>query len=178
MTHNHASGGACMGRRQFLIFGGAAVAIVAAGPKLGFAKGADLVGSRWPAKKIASLAELKSKQAVEFFYPNDNVRNFIVKLEEKAGAGVGPQHDIVAFNATCTHMGGPVGAEAYKPAHNIVGPCPLHLTTFDLTRHGMVVSGHATESLPQIMLEIRDGDVYAVGVMGLVFGYSENPRGA
>ena len=35
----------------------------------------------------------------------------------------------------------------------------------------MVVSGHATESLPQIVLEINGDDIYAVGVMGLVYGY-------
>jgi arsenite oxidase small subunit len=48
----------------------------------------------------------------------------------------------------------------------------LHLTTFDLTRHGMVISGHATESLPQIVLEVQGDDIYAVGVQGLVYGYA------
>jgi arsenite oxidase small subunit len=73
-------------------------------------------------------------------------------------------------------MGGPVGADSYKSEHKLLGPCPLHLTTFDLTRHGMVASGHATQSLPQVMLEVRGEDVWAVGMMGLVFGYSQNPR--
>lgn len=54
------------------------------------------------------------------------------------------------------------------------GPCPIHLTTFDLTRHGMVVSGHATESLPQIVLETEGDDIYAVGVMGLLHNYASN----
>jgi arsenite oxidase small subunit len=60
----------------------------------------------------------------------------------------------------------------YKDAYQALGPCPLHLTTFDLTRHGMVISGHATESLPQIVLEVQGDDIYAVGVQGLVYGYS------
>jgi arsenite oxidase small subunit len=36
----------------------------------------------------------------------------------------------------------------------------------------MVISGHGTESLPQIVLVIEGDDVYATGVMGLVYGYS------
>lgn len=170
----HSLLGACLKRRQFLIGGGASFGVLAVP---GFAD-ARLVGSRYPASRIAALADLKLKQPKEFAYPNNAVVNILVKLGEPAGGGVGPLNDIVAFNATCTHMGGPVGADVYKPAHNVLGPCPLHLTTFDLTRHGMVVSGHATESLPQIMLEIRDGDIFAVGVMGLIFGYAENPHGA
>ena len=44
-------------------------------------------------------------------------------------------------------------------------------------KHGMVVSGHATESLPQIALDLRGDEIYAVGVMGLMYGYSVNPAG-
>jgi arsenite oxidase small subunit len=88
---------------------------------------------------------------------------------------VGPGSDVVAFNLTCPHQGGPLHG-TYKPEHQILGACPLHLTTFDLTRHGMVVSGHATESLPQIVLETQGEDIYAVGVLGLVYGFSANVR--
>jgi arsenite oxidase small subunit len=169
-------GGTCLSRRQLLIFGGVSLGVLAVP---GFATaGTKLVGSRYPAIRIAALAELEEKKPIDFNYPDGKVANFLVKLGEPAGGGIGPHGDIVAFNATCTHMGGPVGGEVYKPVHNVLGPCPIHLTTFDLTRHGMVVSGHATESLPQVMLEVRGGDVFAVGVMGLIFGYVDNPRGA
>lgn len=56
------------------------------------------------------------------------------------------------------------------------GPCPLHLSTFDLTKFGMIVSGHATSSLPQITLEAEGDDIVATGVQGLIWGYSANPR--
>ena len=69
--------------------------------------------------------------------------------------------------------GGPL-AGTYNAKHRITGPCPLHLTTFDLKRHGMVVSGHATETLPQMRLEVVGGDVYATGVMALIFGLQSN----
>jgi arsenite oxidase small subunit len=112
---------------------------------------------------------------VAFGYPwrDANSQNVLVKLGVPAGGGVGPGGDIVAFNTLCTHMGGPLGG-TYKGAHKILGPCPFHLTTFDLTKHGMVVAGQATESLPQVVLEASGDEVYAVGVMGLVYGHHDN----
>jgi arsenite oxidase small subunit len=102
--------------------------------------------------------------------------NMLVKLGRPAGGGVGPDQDIVAFSTLCTHMGGPLGGQ-YRAPHKVVGPCPLHLTSFDLTRHGMVVAGQATESLPQIVLETRGDEIWATGVMGLIFGYHANLAG-
>ena len=113
---------------------------------------------------------------MSFLYPNENPMLgscLLVKLGVPAGGGVGPAQDIVAFSALCTHMGGPMGG-AYKAKHKGLGPCPLHQTTFDLTRHGMVIAGHATESLPQIVLEIDGDDIYATGVQGLLYGQAEN----
>ena len=43
-----------------------------------------------------------------------------------------------------------------------------------MTRHGMVISGHATQGLPQILLELDGDDIVATGVMGLIFGYADN----
>ncbi len=73
-------------------------------------------------------------------------------------------------------MGGVLNA-SYQPAHQALGPCPLHQTTFDLTRHGMVISGHATESLPQVLLELDGDDIYAVGLIGLIYGRYDNLKG-
>lgn len=169
----------CFNRRQFLIFGGTAVTVLATFRPSEAAVGQafQLVMSAYPEKKIASLSALKPRTPIEFTYPNEDVRNILVMLGERAGGGVGPKQDIVAFNTVCTHMGGPVGLEAYKAKHSVLGPCPLHFTTFDLTKHGMVVSGHATESLPQIALDLRGDDITAVGVMGLLYGSAINPVG-
>ncbi len=132
---------------------------------------------KYPRKKIGTVSGLKKGFALPKAYPNsakDPLSGiFLVKLGEKAGAGVGPDGDIVAYSAYCTHMGMTLHG-SYKPDHAVMGPCPLHLTTFDLTRHGMVVAGHATESLPQILLEVDGDDIYATGVMGLVFGRHDN----
>jgi arsenite oxidase small subunit len=173
--HDHEDGHACMSRRQFLLAGGAMVTLAAIG-ELGLpgqAEAAPLhaLKNSYPKTKIGSLSALKKGIPVEFAYPYPNVQNILVKLGTRAGSGVGADQDVVAFNQQCTHMGGPLQG-TYKDQFQVLGPCPLHLTTFDLTRHGMVISGHATESLPQIVLEVQGDDIYAVGVQGLVYGYS------
>lgn len=169
----------CINRRQFLFYSAGAVSTVALssifGATAAFASEAKY--AEYPRKKIATLSELKQDEPVDFFYPNDDAtyaQCFLVKLGEKAGGGVGPDEDIVAFSSLCTHMGGLLN-RSYKPEHKVAGPCPSHLTTFDLTRHGMVVAGHAVESLPQIVLAVEGNEIYATGVAGLIFGSAKNP---
>ncbi len=170
---------ACMSRRRFLLGGsGAVVSLIALTtlPGLSLAEPLQALKAEYPRLRIASLSALRLGEPIEFAYPYPDVSNIVVKLGSPAGAGVGAAHDVVAFNQQCTHMGGPMQG-TYKAAHQVLGPCPLHLTTFDLTKHGMVVAGHATESLPQIVLEVDGDDVYAVGVMGLLYGYAANLSG-
>jgi arsenite oxidase small subunit len=172
--HAHGEARACMSRRSFLLAGGAMVTLAAVpGTAMAALKALKV---DYPAVKVGKLSKLKTGEPLEFAYPYPDVNNILVKLGAEAGGGVGPQADVVAFNQQCTHMGGPLQG-TYKAKHQALGPCPLHLTTFDLTRHGMVISGHATESLPQIVLEVRGDDIYAVGVQGLIYGYSSNRAG-
>ena len=172
--HDHDGERVCMSRRNFLLAGGALVTLAAI-PGVAMATVRALQAT-YHEFKVAELNKLKVGEPIAFNYPYDDVRNIIVKLGVPAGGGIGPDNDIVAFNQQCPHQGGPLDG-TYKKQHQMLGPCPLHLTTFDLTRHGMIVSGHATESLPQIVLAIRGNDIYAIGVMGLVFGYSANLAG-
>lgn len=168
----------CMSRRGFLLTSGIAVTVVAlGGPAYAQTRGKDAqqfaLLAQYPRKKIGTLSRLKIGEPAEFEYPYVNVSNILVRLGVPAGGGIGPGSDVVAFTQQCTHMGGPMSG-TFKPEHQVLGPCPLHLTTFDLTRHGMVVSGHGTESLPQIVLEAQGDDIHAVGVLGLLYGYSSN----
>ena len=179
----HEEGGrACMSRRQFLLSGGAVISLAALGSipglGLGLSEAAPMraLMANYPKVKIGKLSALDRGVPMEFSYPYPDVNNILVKLGAPAGAGVGRDADVVAFNQQCTHMGGPLQG-TYKEAYQVLGPCPMHLTTFDLTKHGMVVSGHGTESLPQIVLETVGDDIYAVGVMGLIYGYSANVTG-
>jgi arsenite oxidase small subunit len=166
----------CLSRREFLLTGGTAVAIIALGDLAWAAeKGLALQRATYPRSLVGRLSRLKVDQPVSFQYPwkDPFSTNILVRLGVPAGGGVGPDQDIVAFSTFCTHMGGPL-AGTYRGQYKVLGPCPFHLSTFDLTRHGMVVAGQATESLPQIVLETRGDEILATGVMGLIYGYHSN----
>ena len=158
----------CLSRRMFLLGGASLVTLTTLD---GWAASFEV--KELPRTRIASMDDVLSGDPVLFQYPRSNpwATHILVKLGEEAGGGVGPDRDIVAFHHLCTHMGGPL-AGTYKKEHKVLGPCPFHLTTFDLTRHGMVVSGHATESLPQVRLEVDGTEIYATGIMGLLYGHS------
>lgn len=166
-------------RRRFLYLGGASAATLTVAallprfPNLASTGASAVQLQEYPRTRIASLSSLVVDEAVDFTYPYDSVRNVLLKLGVPAGGGIGPESDVVAFNTLCTHMGGPLQpnlAADYK----ILGPCPFHLSTFDMTRHGMIVAGHATAGLPQIVLELDGDDIYATGVLSLLYGFSDN----
>jgi len=165
-------------RRTFLRGAGTLVAVsLAPMPWANKAVAAEAKVVTYEAKKLGSLSALEVGKPVPAFYPGadgDALSSiFVVKLGEPAGGGIGPDGDVVAFSAYCTHMGMPLHGN-YKAEHKVMGPCPLHLTTFDLTRHGMVVAGHATESLPQVVLEAKGDDIMGTGMLGLQFGRATN----
>ncbi len=130
-----------------------------------------------PRLRIAAISDLQTGQRIAFTYPGQGRHTscFVVKLGSRAGGGVGPDQDIVAFSSVCTHMGGSL-AKGFRPQRGAC-VCPTHLTSFDLNRHGIVIAGHATESLPQILLELKGEDLFATGISGLLYGYAHNPPG-
>ena len=166
----------CLSRRSFLVAGAGDTVVLAAGcAGISFPKGTALKVVEYPRKRIASLKDVRAHEPIAFNYPEEGYlyNAFLVQLDGEAAGGVGPGNSIVAFSGTCTHMGGPLSGQ-YRREHAVVGPCPLHLTTFDLRKHGMVVSGHATDTLPQVKLEIENGEIYATAVMGLIYGLDRN----
>ncbi|MEA3291306.1 MAG: arsenate reductase (azurin) small subunit [Pseudomonadota bacterium] len=173
-----ASGHACkMTRRRFLALSGA-TAIATKTISLTLYPGAEAKAEvvTYPRQKIASLSALKDHEPVDFAYPDGNAAAMLVKMGGlEGGGGVGPQRDVVAFSYVCVHQGGPL-QKTYKLTGDqcTMGQCPLHLSTYDMRRHGIVVSGQAYESLPQILLELDGDDIYAVGVMGLIYGRHQN----
>jgi arsenite oxidase small subunit len=165
-------------RREFLKLSGAAITTLVL-PKYLLKPGIPnkLYAQRmdYERQAIGKLSELNPGAVVSFQYPWDHslATNYLIMLEEPAGGGIGPDNNVVAFNSFCTHQGGPLAGQFHTDI-GVAGPCPLHWTTFDLTRHGMVVSGHATQGLPQIILELEGDDILATGVMGLIYGYHDN----
>ena len=164
---------ACLVSRREFLFASALSVTTLMLPLPGCAPLRMQVG-RHPEKRIARLSELGVQQPIYFDYPDTatNAQNVLVRLGRKAGAGVGPEQDLVAFSIICTHMGGNLYGR-YLAGNASLGPCPLHLSSFDLTRHGLMITGQATESLPQILLEVRDDEIFATGVMGILYGQEE-----
>jgi len=121
--------------------------------------------------KLANINELRVDEPLERNYMNHPV--IIVRLGKPALGGVGPNNDVVAFSKLCTHMGGDL---SYKGNGRLV--CPIHYTQFDISKGGQPVIGHATEYLPQVLLEYdkETGDIYAVGFNALVYGKIDNLR--
>ena len=128
-------------------------------------------------QRVGSLQELRTGAVVDFVLepaPRHG-SGAIYKLGAIAGGGVGPEKDVVAFSTVCTHMGDSLTG-MYSAEHSVAGPCPSHLTTFDLTRHGIVAAGHASQPLPQFVLELdQDGHIYVTAVSGLLYGHYTNP---
>ena len=133
---------------------------------------------RYPRTRVGKLSALKQDKPVMIQYPGkaDGQKALLIKLGEPALGGIGPDRDVVAFSAFCTHQGGPL-EDQYDAKNKILGPCEFHLSTFDLTRHGIMVSASAVQNLPQIVLELEGDDIYAVGVLGLIYGYPDNLMG-
>jgi arsenite oxidase small subunit len=169
---------ACLTRRAALLAGAggvAAGALVSSEPADAQRAAAPAVLSAYPQKRIARLSELKDGEPVAFTYPLEAQPNFVVKLGVPAQGGVGPGRDVVAFSALCTHMGGSLRGR-YRHDIKAVGPCPLHLSTFDLTKGGIPVHASATQSLTQVVLKTIGDELHAVGMIGLIYGYRHNLR--
>ena len=124
-----------LSRRNFAKMSAAALAAATFGV-YSFPKGREVIWAAGPgiaritrsytSQRIASLSNLEEGQPIDFTYPFEAHNNFIVKLGKDAWDGVGPDHDIVAFNYLCTHMGGP----CRTPTATNTGPwAPAHSTS-------------------------------------------------
>jgi arsenite oxidase small subunit len=130
----------------------------------------------FPKVRVASLSDVTANEPIKFDYPLQGQRNVLVKLDTPVSYGIGPDENIVSFSSICTHMG--CVLDQYMPEHNALGPCPCHFSTFDLANNGMVTLGQATQNLPQVLLSVEDDDIYATGVIRLVYGYADTLQGA
>lgn len=169
-----------MSRRKFLMTSGIATATVMVTMNAGtaFATQVPAQVATYPRKLITKLSLLKDDKPFDFSYPDEGAysESMIVKMAVPAGGGIGPNRDVVAFNYACTHQGGSLDG-TYKGDTKSLGACPLHLSTYDLTRHGILISGQAYQSLPQVLLELDGDNIYAVGIFGLVYGRHDNLQG-
>ena len=103
-----------------------------------------------PGLAVAAVDELEVGGAKTFEYPEGSTPRLLVRT----GADT-----FVAYDQQCTHLQCPVvPAVAAGRLH-----CPCHNGWLDL-QTGQPLAGPPRRRLPRIVLEIREGTVYAVGV--------------
>lgn len=68
--------------------------------------------------------------------------------------------EFIAYCLKCPHLGCITGTEFEEP--NII-VCPCHFSKFDVSRGAAVTAGPSPSPLPEIALEVRDGELFAVG---------------
>ena len=163
-----------LGRRDFLFAAGASlVALALPGTEVK----ASAKVAQYPRKKLAKLSEIQEGKPIEFQYPweHPNCASVLLKLSQSGGGRHRPTRTS-SRSTTCAHTWGwKVPASKFHADPGIAGPCAGHWTTFDLTRHGMVISGHSSEGLPQVMLELDGDDIY-VATLARAWVLAKNPR--
>ena len=97
-------------------------------------------------------------------------RTYLVDLGHAVPKGVGPKKSIVAYSFLCQHMGCPVTYQAQDPRVRL----PCHQSRYDPERLGSIIQGVAMPPLPRVLLQVKQGAVWAVGVDGLIYGYRNN----
>jgi Rieske Fe-S protein len=113
----------------------------------------DLLGPRKPvegALPVASVSELSVGGAKTFHYPQNSPPRLLVRTGPDA---------FVAYDQQCTHLQCPVVPAVEQGKLH----CPCHNGWFDLAT-GAPIAGPPQRPLPRILLEVRDGMVYATGI--------------
>jgi arsenite oxidase small subunit len=103
-----------------------------------------------PAKPVARLDEVPVGGVVTFGYPDSHDPCLLVRTGEQT---------VVAYSQKCTHLGCPVTLDGEKKQFF----CPCHLGWFDVAT-GRVLAGPPRRPLPRVLIENRQGVLYAVGV--------------
>jgi arsenite oxidase small subunit len=155
-----------LSRRQLLVAGASGAVAVATGADIAEAASADA----YPKLRVVELAKLKVNRPVTFSYPLQAQPSVLLDLGHAVPDGVGPKKSIVAYSLLCQHMGCPV--EYQRKIREFV--CPCHQSRYDPERLGSIVQGVAMQPLPRVLLQVKDGAVWAVGVDGLIYGYRNN----
>jgi arsenite oxidase small subunit len=135
------------------------------------AHGALSGAKTYPQVKIANINFLPAGKARTFEYPLVGRKNIIVNLGCSVEGGVGPDRSIVAYSAFCTHLG--CGVEFDDESGMLV--CECHQSIYDPKQSGKLIEGPSPSNLPMISLDVdSNGDIYAVGVAGLIYGLRNN----
>jgi Rieske Fe-S protein len=100
--------------------------------------------------EIGNTADIQIGETLVFEYPEGSPSRILVRLSEDR---------FVAYEQQCTHLLCPVIPE---PENNVIH-CPCHEGYFDL-ESGRPIAGPPNRPLARVLLEVRDGKVYATGI--------------
>lgn len=138
-------------RREFLKFVTLASGGLAAGSvALAGWSEASREERQFEAARIARVAEIPVGSAKEFRYPR--AEDLCLLLQPEPGV-------FKAYSRRCTHLSCPV---EYQPEQERLY-CPCHNGAFS-TKDGKVLQGPPPRPLPEIIVEIRGDEIFAVGV--------------
>ncbi len=108
--------------------------------------------SSLPIERVASVDQVPPGGSLLFRYPTKGDACILVRK---------PNGEFRAYSQVCTHLSCALvhrkGSEALL--------CPCHHGEFEVET-GVPIAGPPTRRLPQILLEQRDGELFAVGVEG------------
>jgi Rieske Fe-S protein len=106
--------------------------------------------SRPPIRRIARLADLPVGSTLDFHYPGPSDPCLLMRTNDQT---------LLAYGQKCTHLSCAVIPQLdHGRLH-----CPCHEGSFDLAT-GRPLAGPPRRPLPRIVLEVRNGIVYATGV--------------
>lgn len=167
-----------LNRRFFLKSSGTAAAVVGSvvipikSAEAATPMAAGSTALTYPKRGVGKAGAMPVNQAVSFSYPDASSPCYAIRMGNAVPGGVGPNGDIVAYSALCTHMGCPVvyegGTKTFK--------CGCHFSVFDPEMGGQMVCGQATENLPKVRLayDAKTDSVNAVGIDSLIYGRQAN----
>lgn len=138
-------------RRKFcngLVLSGAGLAIAAQGTVAAGAK-PQVRGVSYPPMKIQGASELMPGSAMLFNYPRNSDPAILARTDD---------HNFYAYSQKCSHLGCSVH---FSRAVNRLD-CPCHRGSFDV-RSGGAVNGPPRRGLDEIILQLRGGEVWAIG---------------
>lgn len=161
----------CLSRRKLLKAAGCAGAAALFVGGLSSKAGAS-INSTYPQVKVANIKDIKEGTPLQFDYPLVGRKSILIDCGCVVEEGIGPKKSIVAYSMFCTHLG--CGIELDSSSDMLV--CECHQSVYNPKESGRVVEGPAPSNLPMISLDIDDstGDIYAVGVAGLIYGLRNN----
>lgn len=99
--------------------------------------------------KIAGSGGMQAGSSVNFFYPGENDTAILIRAADG---------NYYAFEQKCTHLTCPV----YYAKESDRIECPCHEGGFDV-HTGNVLYGPPPRPLGQIMIEEREGEIWAIG---------------